>query len=774
VKRAFTRAWLLSFALLCAGCPSRPTSLVYDLTRRVAVAERWSVRDVLLFGTPSAEPHQAEGFYREAVSEGGDTFVWAREEAEVSLTWAAPAARAAVVDLAPYAGLKSQSMIVRLNGVEVGRFGLSEERRRYRFSLPAPSQKPGDNRLRFVFAATASPSDKEPRNPDHRHLAAAFYSLITSAEDDRTLQDLLGREAPQPFSIVQTKGVPSIVEIGPSMVRYAIRLPEDAQLRFTPDLHTAARAADGAAWFHVTIEHHPGAARDVWSRLISAQDERPREVSVRLPGVPGDIVRVGLQVGAAKGDRFAWGVWTAPRILGRSKRDLLDAPTPSPALAAASLREALKESNVILIILDAGRAREFSCYGYPRNTTPEIDRIASEGVLFEDAFTPAVYTLGAMASVWTSQYPDRHHSEVSFADRLPNDRLTLAEVLTAAQIRTAGFVANAVAGVAFGFDRGFTEFREVFRKYGSGGGAFQRVLPSFFEANRSRRFFAYIHFREPHFPYDPPAPFDTQFGPDGPISHAARNDSAWVTDVNQGRRPLTAEEADHLVRLYDGNLAFADHEIGSLRHTLETLGLWEKSVVIVAADHGEELHEHGWIGHNVHLFEESIHVPLVIRFPQGKGPKGRRLRGLVDLLDLAPTIADVFGVSGLGGSDKAFQGRSLLPLLAGAEAEAAILCRTVWDRPRYALRDDRFKLLYDTRTGEGQLFDLQQDPGETRDIQSTEVLRTAYLRESLQQGIARLGRAAEATQGAPILTRDQCENLKALGYLTSDFKCPDN
>jgi arylsulfatase A-like enzyme len=137
--------------------------------------------------------------------------------------------------------------------------------------------------------------------------------------------------------------------------------------------------------------------------------------------------------------------------------------------------------------------------------------------------------------------------------------------------------------------------------------------------------------------------------------------------------------------------------VGALRRALEAEGLWEKSVVIVAADHGEELLEHAWIGHNVQLYEPRVRVPLIVRFPSGAGPKGRRVTELVDLLDLSPTIADVLGVLGKGGSDRAFQGRSLLPVALGAPGKPMVLTRTVWDRPHYGLRDERYALIVDTR-----------------------------------------------------------------------------
>jgi arylsulfatase A-like enzyme len=769
VIRRLPRAALAAplFALFL-GCPSGPKRVAYDLAERTAVAERWSARQVLLFGTPGAEPQEAEGFYREAGGTG-DTFLWAKGEAEIALQWRQVFPRVAILDLAPYRGLKAQSAEVRLNGKPVGRLTLNDERYRYRVALPAEAQRIGENRLGFLFVATGSPSASDPKNPDRRQLAAAFYSLAVGRAGDPTLDDLLGRDAPRPFSVTSAQGAPSLTLVGPSLVRFAIRLPPAAELRFTPDLHPGARAAAGAASFKVTFEDQEqgGRERVIWSRVISARDTKVREVVLGLPGAGGDIVRLGLQVGPAPSERFAWGVWGAPRVLGRGNVDPLRARPPSreEEAGADARRRSLASGNVLLVILDAARAREFGAYGYPRPTTPEIDRIASEGIVFENAFTPAAYTLGAMASVWTSQYPDRHHSEVSFSARLPKDRLTLAELLNAQGIFSAAFVANAVAGAGFGFDRGFSEFHEVFRDLGSGAEVFRRAVPPFLAAQRGSRFFLYLHIREPHFPYDPPPPFDTRFGPEGPIPPQVRRDIRWITDINQGRRPLAPGEREHLVRLYDGNLAFADQEVGALRKALEAEGLWERTVVIVAADHGEGLFEHGWIGHNVQVYDESVRVPLIVRIPGGRGP--RRIPAFVDLLDLAPTIADLFGVLGRGGSEQAFQGRSLLPVLEGAPGKPLVLSRSVWDRPRYALRDPRFAFVYDTRTGEEALYDRGADPGETRDIGAEQPVRAAYYRQELHHWIGRLGQRSGTEAEAVKPTREQCENMRSMGYVPS-------
>ncbi len=752
------------------ACTPKPKLVVLDLAQRVGVAERWSGRDMILFGSPAAEPNLVAGFFREANVDPGSPFVWAGAQAEVSMTWAQVAPRQVLLDVAPYKGVVGQSAEIRLNGTLVTSLKLNDTRYRYAFGLPVPAQKAGENRLAFTFKATSSPSRLDPHNPDTRELAAAFYSLTIGAGSDPGLEDLLGRDAPRAFAVTQTAGVPRLDVVGPSVVRYALRVPKDAELRFTPALDPAARAAASSVSFSVSVEADGQAERELWSRTIGVKDPPAGEVTVDLGSEAGRIVRLGLHVGGGLGGRFAWGSWTAPRILAREPGPALERPTftASENARGDALRGGLRGKNVVLIILDAARAQSFGAYGYARPTTPEIDRIAKEGVVFERAFTPAVYTLGAMSSVWTSQPPDRHHSAVAFSARLPKDRLTLAEVLSARGVATGGFVANAVAGTAFGFERGFGDFRETFKDLGSGAAGFATVVPPWLDGKKGQPFFLYVHYREPHFPYDPPAPFDTRFGPDGPIAKKTRGESDWIEDLNQARRAPRPGEIEHLVRLYDGNLAYVDQAVGRLRQALEERKLWDESLVIVAADHGEGMFEHGWIGHNVQLYEPSVHVPLIVRFPKGAAA-GQRVGSLVDLTDLAPTIAEAFGALGQGGTEREFEGRSLLPVVGGAPGRTAVLSRTVWDRPIYALRDQRFKFVYDTRTGAEQLFDLEADPGETKSLAAAQAVRSAYYRQALHHWtfvLARRGAAGPADQAKP--TPEQCENLRALGYVNPD------
>ncbi len=168
-----------------------------------------------------------------------------------------------------------------------------------------------------------------------------------------------------------------------------------------------------------------------------------------------------------------------------------------------------------------------------------------------------------------------------------------------------------------------------------------------------------------------------------------------------------------------------------------------------------------------------MRVPLIVRFPSGSGPKGQRVTELVDLLDLSPTIADVLGVLGKGGSDGAFQGRSLLPVVMGAPGKPMVLSRTVWDRPRYGLRDERYALVVDTRTREERLFDTAADPEEIHDLSGKLLLRTAYYRQTLDHWTRNLSRPARPdAEEAGVMTKEQCESLKSLGYLPAGFPCP--
>jgi arylsulfatase A-like enzyme len=535
----------------------------------------------------------------------------------------------------------------------------------------------------------------------------------------------------------------------PGAWRFTARLPADARMRFEP-------SPEHGATSEVIVRESGRPERIVWS---GTKHSGPTDVALGLRAE--GLVQVVLR---SRGGGAGWG--KAAVVAGRGADPLREPPGPEPVdPRAGTVRRALAGSNVLYVILDAAGARHFSTYGYERRTTPEIDRIASEGVVFENARTVASFTLLAMASTWTSSLPDAHHNGVPYGAPLPKDRLTLAELLGANGIHTAGFVSNGVAGAGFALDRGFAEFDEVFKRFGSYAPAYRRVLPAWLDQNASRRFFAYVHFREPHFAYDPPPPFDTLFGPDAPLTREIKTKYDWITDVNWGRVKPTPAQLEHLVRLYDGNLASVDHELGEVRRMLEAKGLWDRTLVIVTADHGDHLYEHGYVGHLDQVYEPALHIPLVVKFPKGAGPSGTRVGALVDTLDMAPTIADAFGLLGRGGSDRAFSGRSLLPVALGAPGKVAVLSRCAGEQPKYALVSGSLKLVYHTARDAGELYDLAADPGETNDLAAARPLEAEYFRQTIRRWVMGLREGPASVSAETRLSDDQRENLRALGYV---------
>jgi arylsulfatase len=418
---------------------------------------------------------------------------------------------------------------------------------------------------------------------------------------------------------------------------------------------------------------------------------------------------------------------------------------------------------VWLVVFDAARARQFGCYGYERNTTPEVDRLAAEGVVFERHISPAVYTTAAMSAVWSSQYPDAGQSEWLHDGQMPRERLTLAELLSAQGIETAGFIANPSAGPTVGLARGFGLFERLYREPWHTGGPpdadiFRAaVIP--WTGKPHGRFLLYTHWLEPHTPYGP-----VISGPDAPLPADAKR-HPWWDAANAGRRALSEEEKDHLVRLYDGNLAWADRELGVLRRELEKAGLWDHMAVIVTGDHGEALFEHGYTGHNIQLFDEVTRVPMVMRLPAAAGLAGHRVAALTSHLDIAPTVAHLLGVRGRGGSDRAFRGRSLLDVARGAAGARGVVSRTIHSRPTYAVVTPRYKLIHDLPSGDEQLYDLARDPGERQDVAAAHPLLRAALRQSLHRWLLDLRTTSTAETEPARRDRAETEVLRALGYV---------
>ena len=397
--------------------------------------------------------------------------------------------------------------------------------------------------------------------------------------------------------------------------------------------------------------------------------------------------------------------------------------------------------NVLLLILDTVRARSLSLYGYGRPTTPNLERLAARGVVFDWAIAPSPWTLPSHASMFTGRWPH----EMSTSWRVPLDATdpTLAERLSARGYRTGGFVANLYyCGWEFGLDRGFAHYEDYTRlgselalgtslgRRLSMVGTLRRVVGWYDNVGRksaaeinadfldwaaedpARPFFAFLNYYDAHEPYLPPAPYDTAFGPTRPRDlHLLdrlemRNGIRWA----RARMPAAEQAAER--NAYDGAIAYLDAQIGALADSLAARGLLERTVIVVTADHGESLGEHGIWGHGESLHLPEMHVPLLVVAP-GRAPAGVRVRRPVSLRDLGATLHALLGLEA-----GAFPGASFAAAWSDSAASrpwADTVYAEFDERHERSLIAGRWHYMLDSR-GREQLFDLAADPAGTRDL----------------------------------------------------------
>lgn len=382
------------------------------------------------------------------------------------------------------------------------------------------------------------------------------------------------------------------------------------------------------------------------------------------------------------------------------------------ALPAASARggrpqadEGPPRPSFLLISVDTLRRDHLGSYGYPRATSPQIDALAARGTVFTNAVSTSSWTLPAHASLLTGRYPSYHGLEDDGL-KLRQDVPTLAASLQAAGYHTLAVVSHVYVSRAFGLERGFDVFDDSLIEEGLSNPVAEAVVDRFLEhagEGLAEPFFAFVHFFDPHWPYEPPEPFRSRFalaGYAGPVDGSVRSLLPWWAD-----EPMPAEDRDQMLALYDGEIAYLDGQIGRLLDALEDPARRGETVVLITADHGEEFKDHGRLGHGRTLFEEQLRVPLVAAGHPLFAP-GTRRDDLVSITDLAPTILDLAGAGALAGAN----GRSVR---AAGPPERAVFAESIrFGVEMRSVHRGRYKGIEVPSQGERTLFDLAADPAE--------------------------------------------------------------
>jgi arylsulfatase len=447
------------------------------------------------------------------------------------------------------------------------------------------------------------------------------------------------------------------------------------------------------------------------------------------------------------------------------------ARAPLPATPAAGTG-----FDVLLITIDTLRADHLGSYGYPLPTSPRMDALARQATVFDNAYTYWPKTRASMIMMFTGRRPSLNGYSKTHPVLL-GFNATIASVLKQAGYRTAAWVDNANVAAQHGYDKGFDSYVETWQ---------DKRLPT--EMDRARAisdgaigflqtaraepapFFLWLHYVNPHAPYEPPAPFDTAFLPPA----AERGPRLRVVKGYKGgvHERLVHAGSEHLgeyVARYDGEIAAADREVGRVLDALDASGRRGRTLIVLTSDHGESLGEHEYFfDHGEDLFEPSLRIPLLVVAPGA--PQGRRNDAFASTLDVLPTILDAVKVS----YPPDIVGESLYGAVRG---EAGPARERLFAQNDYNLRGSfsrRFKLVA-TPVGDRDqwaLYDRQADPGETRNLRQRMQDAFRLERRELDLYFERMDREWMATRrrvegqpGETRMTPEACEQMKALGYV---------
>ena len=409
--------------------------------------------------------------------------------------------------------------------------------------------------------------------------------------------------------------------------------------------------------------------------------------------------------------------------------------------------------NILLISIDTCRADYLGCYGYPKKTTPNIDKIAAQGILFENVIAPIPITLPSHSSMLTGTIPPYHGVYDNYDYRLADSNLTFAKILKENGFMTGAIVSSFVLDSEFGLNQGFETYYDNFntdldprRMATRKGGETTEHAKLWLQKHHDEKFFLFLHYYDPHYPYAPPEPFSSGY------------------HINPRISKITNSEITN----YAGEIAYVDHCIGQIIDKLKELDLYDSTLLIITSDHGEMLGEHGESTHCYFIYQSAVRVPLIFKLPGSTKP--RRISDVVGLVDILPTVCSMLGIE----PPAQIQGIDLKPYFHGDSRpypNRYLYCQSL-ESTKYNANSllgvvgDRYKYIQTTRR---ELYDLQNDPAELNNLAVEQPNRVRIMQDKLQQI---LEESVRPDTGAPdtkvLLDEETIQRLATLGYVGGD------
>ncbi len=437
--------------------------------------------------------------------------------------------------------------------------------------------------------------------------------------------------------------------------------------------------------------------------------------------------------------------------------------------------------NVILISIDTLRADHLGCYGYERETSPNIDSLAEESALFSNAYSPSPWTLPSHVSLLTSLL-GVHHQVNNENEKMDPSLITLADVLRQNNFFCSAFTGGGYVSSVYGFSKGFNLYKETLQAIwlqDSVEWVCQNVT-RWLDRNKDKNFFLFIHTYQPHNPYSSPDPYSTMFL-DENAKWKRLNFVGYLGGKKGVFRVLSEEERKNIISLYDAEIRYTDEElIKPLLEKLKEMELFDQTMIIFTSDHGEEFYEHkGW-EHGHSLYDELLKVPLIIKFPGSKFA-GKKIESIVRLVDVMPTILDELKLDTPG---LVLDGLSLMPVLKGRENRDRIFLADKGNNvlksnipQKIAMNIEKYKLILSKEFRQEdlrfflfpppafepvELYNLAEDPDEIKDIAEE---MTDLVDQIIRQINEIYSEAKKKKTDRPEIDERLKERLRALGYI---------
>jgi arylsulfatase A-like enzyme len=434
--------------------------------------------------------------------------------------------------------------------------------------------------------------------------------------------------------------------------------------------------------------------------------------------------------------------------------------------ALAKLPLKYKDYNVILVSFDALQAAHVGSLGYNRNVTPTIDAMAKDGFSFTRTTSVASWTVPASMTWFTGVYPSEHRLTNKFAvfnppagNKLSNlkelspELITLAEVFKENGYATGGFTGNAGVSGFFGYNQGFDEYFFEKGKFGSMGVSIPKGL-EWLQKNKDKKFFMFLHGYDCHGQGIPEGGYDFRFvdkGYDKKFTGSKEEQEALREEgLEKGQTSLRDEDVRFWRAIYDEKIQRTDALFKKFLVEYEKMGLMDKTIFVLTSDHGTEFHEHKRFDHGFSLYDELIHVPLVIKLPKQK--KGSVIPDQISSIDLMPTILDLLDVKLSPKLQKQLRGASLVPALKGKPVAKDVYSETDYRQYTYkrsVTTRDGWKFIYTLENKGRELYNMKKDPKELKNLVELEPKRAYELEQQLFAHFKSIGHDLNARQWIP-------------------------